>query len=89
MLCAAFTLPLFEESKINPGLTGTTVGLISVVGFAPDVFFNSITGRILDASDSIKAYQNFYLFLLIFAVGGIVASYLLTRSTNRILPDKA
>lgn len=80
---------LFEESKIDPGLTGTTVGLISVVGFAPDVFFNSITGRILDASDSIKAYQNFYLFLLIFAVGGIVASYLLTRSTNRILPDKA
>lgn len=74
---------LFEESKIDRDLTGTTVGLISVVGFTPDIFFNSITGRILDAPDSIKAYQNFYLFLLVFAVFGIISSYLLVLATNK------
>jgi sugar phosphate permease len=74
---------LFEESKIDRDLTGTTVGLISVVGFTPDIFFNSITGRILDAPDSIKAYQNFYLFLLVFAVFGIISSYLLVLATKK------
>lgn len=80
---------LFEESKIDPGLTGTTVGLISVVGFAPDIFFNSIAGRILDAADTINAYRNFYLFLLIFSVAGIIASYLLVRATNKSYDTKS
>ena len=40
---------LVEEAKIDKRMTGSAVGLISVLGFTPDVFFAPITGRILDA----------------------------------------
>lgn len=76
---------LFEESNISRNLTGTTVGLISVIGFTPDIFFNSIAGRILDASPGIKAYHHFYLFLCLFAAIGMAATFLLTRRSKNII----
>ena len=41
---------LIEETKIASHITGTIVGLVSVIGFTPDIFFASIAWRILDAS---------------------------------------
>lgn len=70
---------LFEETNVSGNLTGTTVGLISLIGFTPDIFFNSIAGRILDASPGIEGYHNFFLFLSIFAVLGLIATLVLTR----------
>jgi len=77
---------LFEETNIAGSLTGTTVGLISVVGFAPDMFFNSIAGRILDASPGIKGFHDFYLFLCLFAVLGIIATLFLARISKKMIP---
>ncbi len=75
---------LFEETNIAGSLTGTTVGLISIVGFTPDIFFNSIVGRILDASPGIKGFHNFYLFLCFFAVLGIVTTLLLAHRSKKM-----
>lgn len=77
---------LFEETNIAACLTGTTVGLISVVGFAPDIFFNSIVGRILDASPGIKGFHHFYLFLCLFAASGIIATLFLAHISKRQSP---
>jgi nitrate/nitrite transporter NarK len=77
---------LFEEMTVSSGMTGTTVGLVSVIGYTPDIFFNSIAGRILDASPGIKGYHNFYFFLLIFALLGFAATILLA---NRIKHQKS
>ena len=60
-------------------MTGTAVGLISVVGYTPDVFFYSLSGRILDASPGIEGYQNFYLTLAGFSAAGILSVLLLMR----------
>ena len=65
---------LLEETKTAANLTGTAVGLISVIGYTPDAFFNSITGRILDANPGAKGHQNFYLLLAAFSVLGFVAT---------------
>jgi len=65
---------LLEETKISAGLTGTAVGLISVIGYTPDAFFNSLAGRILDASPGLKGYQHFYLVLAAFSVAGLLAT---------------
>lgn len=70
---------LLEETKISSGMTGTAVGLISVVGYTPDVFFYSLSGRILDASPGIEGYQNFYLTLAGFSAAGILSVLLLMR----------
>jgi sugar phosphate permease len=76
---------LFEESNISRNLTGTTVGLISVIGFTPDIFFNSIAGRILDASPGLTGYHHFYLFLCLFATMGMVSTFILARGSKKII----
>lgn len=68
---------LFEEINIPLKRTGTTIGLVSLVGYTPDVFFNSIAGRIIDASPGTVGFSNFFLFLGICAVVGIGAILLL------------
>ena len=65
---------LLEETKIAGSLTGTAVGLISVIGYTPDAFFNSLAGRILDASPGLKGHQHFYLLLAGFSVVGLLAT---------------
>lgn len=70
---------LIEETKIAGNVTGTAVGLISVIGFTPDVFFASISGRILDASPGVAGFQNYFLMLTGFAVTGMLAALILAR----------
>lgn len=70
---------LIEETKINRKVTGTAVGLISVIGFTPEVYFASIAGRLLDAAPGIAGHQHVFLMLAGFAVIGIMATVLLAR----------
>lgn len=37
-----------QKGKIPLIYTGTAVGIISIVGYAPDIFFGPVTGRLLD-----------------------------------------
>jgi nitrate/nitrite transporter NarK len=71
---------LLEETKVSGKLTGTAVGLISVVGYTPDAFFNSLAGRILDASPGLIGYKHFYLVLAAFSVVGLLATLLLAHT---------
>jgi len=65
---------LLEETNTSFNITGTAVGLISIIGFTPDVFFHSLAGRILDASPGLQGHQNIFLLLAIIAVFGMLAT---------------
>jgi len=69
---------LIGETKIRGRYTGTAVGLISVIGFTPDIFFYSLGGRIIDASPGFPGFQNYFLFLAAFAIVGMLATLALT-----------
>ena len=71
---------LFEETKVPRHLTGTTVGIVSLVGFTPDIFFNSLAGRILDNFPGEKGYQYFFFLLALFSVMGLLSSIFLIQS---------
>lgn len=70
---------LLEETKVPGALTGTAVGLISVIGYTPDVFFNSVAGRIIDASPGIGGHQHFYMMLTGFSVAGLLTTLIISR----------
>lgn len=75
---------LLEETGIPQTITGTTVGIVSFIGFTPEIFFAPTTGRILDATPGIVGHQNYFLFLA--AVGSVglgVASLLLLLNSRR------
>jgi len=64
---------LLEENKTPLHVTGAAVGMVSLVGYTPEIFFASIAGRILDASPGVEGHQNYFLFLAGVMAAGIVA----------------
>ncbi len=76
---------LIEESKIKRNVTGTAVGIISVIGFTPEIYFASIAGRLLDASPGIAGHQHVFLMLAGFAVAGILATVMLANIKKKEL----
>lgn len=74
---------LLEETKIPTSTTGTAVGLISVIGFTPDIFFHSIAGRLLDAAPGPVGHQYFFAMLTVIATLGMVATIFLSNVSKR------
>jgi nitrate/nitrite transporter NarK len=68
---------LIGETKVRGRYTGTAVGLISVIGFTPDIFFYSAGGRIIDASPGFPGFRNYFMFLAVFALIGMLATLVL------------
>ncbi len=62
---------LLEENRTPDHMTGAAAGLVSFVGFTPEIFFAPITGRILDANPGLVGHQNYFLFLAGVAIVGI------------------
>jgi len=76
---------LFEEGAVPIEATGTAVGLVSVIGYTPDVFVALVGGWLLDRSPGVAGHQHFFLFLGTFAAIGLVAS-LRFRTAQSSLP---
>lgn len=70
---------LLEENRTPVRYTGAAVGMVSLVGFTPEVFFAPIAGRILDANPGLVGHQHYFLFLAAIAAAGIVFTLLLLR----------
>lgn len=70
---------LLEESRLKMHSTGAAVGIISFLGFTPDVFFAPITGRILDANPGFEGFQNYFALMAVIAFIGLVLTTILLR----------
>jgi nitrate/nitrite transporter NarK len=70
---------LFEEAKVPAAITGTAVGVVSVLGFTPDIFVTYVGGVLLDRSPGLAGHQHFFWFLATFAAIGVLASFTLMR----------
>lgn len=66
---------VMQEGQIPLSLTGTAVGLISVVGYTPDIFAGPAYGYLLDAHRGQEiGHQHVFWMLTAFSVVGGVAS---------------
>jgi nitrate/nitrite transporter NarK len=70
---------LFEEANVPAAVTGTAVGLVSMIGFTPDVFVTYVGGMLLDSSPGFAGYQHLFLFLGAFSLLGLAASFVMMR----------
>ena len=70
---------LLEQTRVPRSLTGAAVGLISLVGFTPDIFYGPIVGRLLDATPGVGGYQDCFLLLSGIASIGLVVAAVLNR----------
>jgi sugar phosphate permease len=74
---------LLEENRTPTYLTGAAVGLVSLVGYTPEIFFAPIAGRILDANPGLVGFRHYFLFLAGIAMLGIVVVLVLLRLRKR------
>lgn len=65
---------MLEETRTPKHLTGTSVAVISFVGYTPEIFFGPITGRILDAGPGVPGHLNYFAFLAACALAGVILS---------------
>lgn len=71
---------VMQVGKIPLALTGTAVGLISLIGYTPDVFAGPAYGMLLDAHPGKEiGHQYVFLMLSAFAFIGAIASLLYHR----------
>ena len=69
---------LLQENRTPVFLTGAVTGVVSFVGYTPEIFFAPITGRILDATPGIGGHHNYFLFLAAVMLFGVaVVAWLL------------
>lgn len=78
---------LLEETRTPRHITGTAVGMISLVGYTPEVFFASVAGRILDATPGAGGHMNLFMLLAAIAVVGVlVVLWLMYLQRNKMEP---
>jgi len=66
---------VMERGRIPLVLTGTAVGLISIVGYTPDIFAGPAMGYLLDNSPGVKGHQHVFWMLALFSFVGSIASW--------------
>ena len=80
----ALYFAVLKEAKVPFALTGTAVGLISVVGYSPDIFAGPIMGYLLDTYPGVVGHQYVYLILVVFSVIGLIASLRFAKLTKKL-----
>lgn len=74
---------LIGETKIPAKVTGTVIGLASVIGYSPDLFMSTMFGSWLDKLGK-NGYTYIFLYLAATCVVGIVCAYLIRRHSVNI-----
>ena len=70
----AIYFALLDEGGIPMAVTGTAAGIISVLGYTPDIFMPLIGGMMLDAFPGDTGHRYFYYMTAAISVVGLVAS---------------
>ena len=74
---------LLEEVRVPRHATGAAVGVVSAVGFAPDIFFAPVAGRLLDANPGPEGHQHYFLLLTAIAIAGLAIALWLLRAARQ------
>jgi len=76
---------LLEETRTPRNITGAAVGMVSLVGFTPEIFLAPIAGRILDATPGAGGHLNVFLLFAVVATCGIaVIAWLYCLKRNQL-----
>lgn len=70
---------IMQDGKIPMEHTGSAVGLLSVIGYAPDIFMGPLMGYLLDQWPGAAGHRRLFWIVTLFAVLGLFASYVFAR----------
>ena len=76
---------VMQRGRIPLVLTGTAVGMISIIGYTPDIFAGPLMGYLLDNSPGVEGHQDVFWMLASFSFIGGLASFFYYRIYNKDL----
>jgi len=68
---------IIDEVKIPHHLTGTAAGLISMLTYLPEIYLYTEVGNMVDRTPGIGGYQHVFIFMLVTAIVGLIAAFIL------------
>lgn len=74
---------LFRAAKVDPALTGTAAGIISVLGYTPDIFIGPLNGILTDSFPGAAGHEYFYASVAVFMALGWLCAWLFQREAAR------
>eukprot|EP00931_Biecheleriopsis_adriatica_P048670 TRINITY_DN28135_c0_g1_i1.p1 TRINITY_DN28135_c0_g1~~TRINITY_DN28135_c0_g1_i1.p1 ORF type:complete len:483 (+),score=43.17 TRINITY_DN28135_c0_g1_i1:30-1478(+) len=74
---------LLDDAKLPMELTGSAVGVISVIGFTPDIFMGQISGYWLDTYPGGRGYRYFYLFMAATGLAGFLVTLVFALAVGK------
>jgi MFS family permease len=78
----AIYFSVFGDLHVPEHLVGTVTGIVSFVGFMPEIFFNYATGRMIDAYPGLLGFQMSFAFTGFWLILAAAASLMLYRSVK-------
>lgn len=70
---------VMQKGQIPLILTGTAVGIISLIGYTPDIFAGPAMGFLLDNSPGVTGHQHVFWMLALFSFIGGVAAFIYNK----------
>lgn len=72
---------LFEEARVPLAFTGSAIGIVSVIGYTPDIFMGPLMGYLIDRSPGVVGHQHLFAVLAAFSAVGLLAGWRFQRVT--------
>ena len=73
---------LLAEGAVPLAFTGSAIGVVSLIGFTPDIFMGPLMGVLLDNSPGLLGHQHVFASVAVFGVIGLVATIAFRRITT-------
>ena len=74
---------IMGRARIPLAYTGTAVGIVSTIGYTPDIFMGPLMGYLLDSAPGAPGHFHFFWVLSGFSLFGLLATGVFAKITNR------
>ena len=74
---------IMGEARIPLSYTGTAVGIVSTIGYTPDVFSGPLMGYLLDRSPGAPGHHHWFLVVAAFSLAGLLATLAMRNLSAR------
>ena len=71
-----------DEMYIGKKLAGTASGIISIVGYSPEMFGYTLAGSLMDNNPGVAGFNMIFIATGIFSILGIIGVVLLKKSND-------
>lgn len=78
----ALYFSIIKDTNIKAGLSGTAIGIVSMIGFTPDMFATPFYGYLLDTFPGVKGHQFIYIILGVFSIIGLYTTIKFKKITR-------